>query len=120
MPTKDEMLIERLNALIMLAQWNRRLPLYAARLFAKSQQYNDAVALLRAADKKKPVPPTPGDALIQDEWKQLYEVTANSDSTRALFANDSDPLDGATAEEISQLAEVADLTTDRKKTFSTR
>ena len=45
--SSDRQKIEWLNALIVLAQWDKSLPLYLARLFNKPDQYQKALPLIR-------------------------------------------------------------------------
>lgn len=115
---KEKQQIKWLNGLIMLAQWDENLPLYLARLFKQSDQYKKALELIRARESK--VPPAPGNILREDEWTALYKRTTTTGPLRELFADQRDPLAGASLEEISVLADLSDLTTDPQTTFSTR
>src|ERR1043165_6539304 len=114
----DKDRIDWLNTLIRLAQYDKNLPFYLARLFSQADQYNSALQLIRA--RASVVPPVPGTALVQQEWEALYRRTTSTAPLRELFADGRDPLNGAPAEEILVLAEISDLTTDQQTTFSSR
>ena len=114
--SSDRQKIEWLNALIVLAQWDKSLPLYLARLFNKPDQYQKALPLIRQPSDGEP-PDTPGDALSSAEWQKLYNFTTRAESLRKMFANGRNPLSGASENEISVLAEISDLTTDSQTVF---
>ena len=112
--TDEKQLIEWLNTLIMMAQWDKHLPLYFARLFAEPDAYQTALQRIRkGAGEENP----PGDSLSKEEWERLFQVTTSAESLRKLFADDKDPFEGANEKEISLLASVSDLTTDPQTMF---
>jgi CHAT domain len=110
-------LIEWLNALIVMAQWDKSLPLYFARLYNKSDQYQKALQLIREPPQDGGPPETPGDALSGREWRKLFQFATRAESLRKLFADGRDPFYGAHPNEISLLADVSDLTTDSQTIF---
>jgi len=110
-------LIEWLNALIAMAQWDKSLPLYFARLYTKPDQYQKALQLIREPPQDGGQPERPGDALSDREWRKLFNFTTRAESLRKLFADGRDPFYGAHANEISLLADVSDLTTDAQTMF---
>ena len=108
-----ERIVEWLNTLVGLAQWDKRLPSYLARLFRTPDQYAAALASIRQginhpaqADPKAP------EGLTADEWQKLYSGVTRAVSVRQRFASGQDPLEGATYEQISVLADLSDLTAD--------
>lgn len=111
--------IDWLNTLIVMSQWDRTLPLYFARLYQQADQYQRALPFFKeqiTGGSSEPL----GDALSKEEWQRLFKVTTSSESLRRLFAELNDPFYGAKANEISVLAEVADLTTYPKTIFYSR
>ena len=109
-------LIDWLNTLIMMAQWDKTLPLYFARLFADRDKYDAALRMIREASYDGN-PPSLGGALDDEEWRRVYRTTTRAESLRKLFAEDADPFSGGRAAEISVLADVSDLTTDAQTLF---
>ena len=109
-------LIEWLNALIVMAQWDKILPSYLARLFNKPEQYQQALHLITAGPPET-TPDKPGDALNEEEWRKFYKFTTRAESLRKLFATGRDPFHGADKNDISLLAELSDLTTDLQTLF---
>jgi len=117
-PRSDEKkIIEWLNALIVMAQWDKSLPLYFARLYHKPDQYQKALQLIREPSHDGEPPAIPGDALSGREWRKLFNFTTRAESLRKLFAGDRDPFYGAHINEMSLLADVSDLTTDSQTVF---
>lgn len=117
-PRSDQnKLIEWLNALIVMAQWDKSLPSYFARLYTKSDQYKKALQLIREPPQADAPPKTPGDALSDREWQKLFKFATRAESLRKLFADGRDPFYGAHINEISLLADVSDLTTDVQTVF---
>jgi len=112
----DKNSIKWLNALIAMAQWNRSLPFYFAKLFNEPEEYREALGLLRKVPEDGP-PPAPGPTLNQKEWQTLYEKTTSTASLLKLFANTGDPFEDATPSQIWLLAEVSDLTSDPQTMF---
>lgn len=100
-----------------MAQWDKSLPLYFARLYNKSDQYEKALQLFREPPQDGGPPAKPGDALSSREWEKLYDFTTRAESLRKLFADGHDPFYRAYENEITLLAEVSDLTTDSQTVF---
>jgi CHAT domain-containing protein len=113
----DDRLITWLNALIVLAQWDKSLPVYIARLFTKPEQYQRALELIRNPSQDSGPPATPSDRLNEGEWQKLYQFTTRAESIRKLFAAGCDPFQGANRDEIALLASISDLTTDPQTMF---
>jgi len=99
-----------------MAQWDKGLPLYFARLYNKRDQYQRALQLI-CAPPHEGIPENPGDALNTSEWQKLYRFTTRAETLRKLFAAGRDPFSGAPEQEISLLASVSDLTTDSQAMF---
>ena len=118
--SKESTLIAWLNTLIVMAQRHKHLPLYFGRLFQKPDQYRKALDLIRKTPAKGPLPEAAGNALSKDEWQRLYQHTTSAAPLRKLFADHNDPFHGASAQEISSLAELSDITTDPQTLFYSR
>ncbi len=110
--SNEKQLIEWLNTLIVMAQWDEHVPLYFARLFAEPASYRAALQRICTKDAT-----SPGDSLTKEEWERLFRVTTSAESLRKLFADDNDPFKGASESEISLLADVSDLTSDPQTMF---
>jgi len=116
-PRDENKLMEWLNALIVLAQWDKNLPLFIGRLVHKPEQYRKALERIREPSPNDGPPPPPGDVLNEAEWQRLFMFTTRAASLRKLFAAGRDPFLGATKDEISLLASISDLTTDDQTMF---
>jgi CHAT domain len=111
-PEKDADIIDWLNRLIMLAQWDAKFPFQIASLFTDSEKYKQALDQIQTALTKPGVPSYPdfSPLLGKEEWEKLFGKVTAAPPLRELFV--TDPFQGATPEELSTLAEVADVTTD--------
>jgi hypothetical protein len=116
-PLSDAQIIEYLNRFIVLNQWDKKLPIYMARLLANREHYEQARdAIRRALSESEPsklVPPQPvSSPLSADEWDHLYLALARAAPLRELFGSDQDPFPGDIPDHVAVLAELSDLTTD--------
>jgi CHAT domain len=118
--SSDTNIIEWLNTLIVMAQWDKSLPLYFGRLIRKTDQYQKALVLIRETPPNGPLPASAGDALSDDEWQKLYKLTSCALPLRQMFADSRDPFQGGSPDEISLLGELSDLTTDPQTMFYSR
>ena len=110
-PEKDREIIEWLNRLIMLAQWDAKFPFHIASLFTDSEKYKQALDQIQTALTKSGIPSNPDFAplLGKEEWEKLFGKVTTAPLLRELFV--TDPFQGATPAELSTLAEVAVVTT---------
>jgi hypothetical protein len=112
--SSEKRLIEWLNTVIVMAQWDKHVPLYFARLFEEPDPYHAALQRIRKGTDEEN---SPSDSLSKEEWERLFHVTTSAQYLRKLFADDKDPFEGAGDSEISLLASVSDLTTDPQTMF---
>jgi len=114
--SQSDLTIGWLNKLIALAQWDKKFPLYLARLFQDPDAYATALNKIREASAGTPQTPespqSPNGLLSETEWHDLYSGIIRSKPLRRLFGAGSDPFAGATAHQMTLLAEVSDITTD--------
>jgi hypothetical protein len=122
--------IEWLNKLIMLAQWNRKLPFYTVLLIRwglpdylafltlvrasatdKTQLSNAAMQITETNAEVAPVPAA---------RKRLHEAVAAVPALQQLFGSDKDPFEGAPPAHLELLAEVSDVTADSQKLVYSR
>ncbi|HJY30324.1 MAG TPA: CHAT domain-containing protein [Pyrinomonadaceae bacterium] len=116
----DNTAIKSLNALIAMAQWDKHLPFYFARLYKNENEYEKALQRIRKASDEAAKSEPPCDTLDEQEWKTLYVKTTTTSSLSKLFANDGDPFRNASRAQILLLAEISDLKTDPQKMFSSK
>ena len=109
--------IKWLNALIAMAQWDKALPFYFAKLFNDRDEYKKALELIRKVPREGPIPEPPGPILNKEEWRMVYEKTTTTASLLNLFENDADPFKDAMSSQIWVLAEVSDLTSEPQTMF---
>jgi len=109
---KNQSLISWLNTLIVLAQWDSRLPQQLCCLF-KDGTYSPALAEINRDSTENEIPP-----IIDQDWRSFATRVKRVPRLKKLFAKD--PFQGATADEIEVLAEVSDLTPNPQTTVSSR
>jgi len=110
---KDLSLISWLNILIVLTQWDSRLPQQLSGVF-KQGDYLLALAEINRAMPANDTPPI----FDQSDWKKLANKVKRVPRLKKLFEND--PFQGATADEIEVLAEVSDITPNPQSTVYSR
>jgi hypothetical protein len=117
--------IELLHKLIVLAQRDRKLPRYMARLFDDPEQYQKALEQIKwglgqtAPEQLVPLP-TFANTLSSKEWQSLYLGIVHSSLVSEAFKLDEDPASGVTADQMSVLSELADITPDPQSMFYTQ
>ena len=102
---KKQSLISWLNNLIVLAQWDPRLPLELSGLFTQGT-YQQALVEINRESPKADIPPVLHSN--GNDWKNFADKVKRVPHLQKLFKND--PFQGATREEVSLLAEVSDIT----------
>jgi len=116
----DAKLINCLNVLIRLHQWDESLPRYVARLYSVPDEYEKALASLRKPLAGESPAGNPGKILTDDEWQKLYQRITNTPALNDKFAAPEDPFKGVSSAQLSQLAEIADLNTNPQTIFYSR
>ena len=115
-----DLTIEWLNRLVMMAQWNPRLPFHIVRLFADHTSYQEFLAKIRSGKFTKSTEPTQVDGPVGIASERLLEIVAFAPLLRELFGAEQDPFDGAPPELLSLLAQLSDITTDPQSMFYSR
>lgn len=121
--TKKE--IGLLNTVLVLAQWDKRLPRYIAKLFRDRDQYAKALEQIRwglAQTEPGQIPAlqTATNTLTTDEWKSLYTSIAGAGPLRDLFKSETDPFADITHDQMLVMAGLSDISTDPQTMFYTR
>lgn len=124
-PSGSKRQIELLNRIIVLAQWDKKLPAYVARLFSDPDQYQKALEKIRwgikqAEPAKLPPSPSSISELTTEEWQNLYSSIAGAPPLRQLFMSDEDPFSGITSDEMFILSGLADISTDSQTMLYTQ
>jgi len=114
-----------LNTVLVLAQWEKNLPRYIAKLFGDAEQYAAALVKIReglaqAEPERVPPLPAPGRTLTSGEWESLYVSIARAAPLRDLFKSKIDPFSGFTPDQMLVMAGLSDVGTDPHTMFYTR
>lgn len=106
--------VEWLNKLIMLAQWDKKLPFHIVRLLKEPEDYQEFLTRVRASlkDKAQLTDNSTANTPVVTARKKLLEAVAAVATLQELFSSDQDPFDGAPPEHLQLLAEVSDMTTE--------
>lgn len=114
--------IEWLNKLIMLAQWNRKLPFDTVLLRRHPPLYETFLTRVRASatDNTQLADTFPDVAPYAIPLKKLLEAVAAVPALRELFGSDVDPFKDAPPDHLELLAEVSDVTADSQKMVYSR
>ncbi|MCA1577609.1 MAG: hypothetical protein LC794_09645 [Acidobacteria bacterium] len=114
--------IEWLNKLIVLAQWNRKLPFHTVRLLTDPPNYQAFLTRVRAS----PIDKTQLTDFSTETWptavarRKLLEAVAAVPALRELFGSDQDPFKDARPAHLELLAEVSDVTAESQKMVYSR
>jgi CHAT domain len=104
----DAKLIEWLNNLIMLAQWDNKLPFYLVRLVNDPTAYQEFRT--RVAGTTDHTEGKEEETPVSIARKKLLAAVASVPTLKELFAADRDPFDDAPPDHLQLLAEVSDIT----------
>ena len=116
-PIDPNRTIEWLNKLIMLAQWDQKLPFDIVKLLSEPQEYQDFLARVRASakDETQLTDNSTENTPLVLARKKLLAAVASVPALRELFGADPDPFDGAPPGRLELLAEVSDVTADSQR-----
>ena len=114
--------IEWLNKLIMLAQWNRKLPFHTVRLFSDSTEYQAFLTRVRASatDTTQLIDASTETTPAALARKKLLEAVAAVPALRELFGSEQDPFKDAPPDHLELLAEVSDVSAESQKIVYSR
>src|SRR5688500_3034758 len=114
--------IEWLNKLIMLAQWNRKLPFHTVRLVDDPADYQAFLTRVRASanDKTQLTDSSTEITPVAVARRKLLEAVAAVPALRELFGSDQDPFKDAPPDHLALLAEVSDVTAESQKMVYSR
>jgi hypothetical protein len=121
-PIDPKRTIEWLNKLIMLAQWDQKLPFHTVKLLSEPQVYQHFLARVRAAatDQTQLTDNSTESTPLVLARKKLLEAVASVPALRELFGADQDPFEGAPPHHLELLAEVSDVTADSQRMVYSR
>jgi hypothetical protein len=114
--------IEWLNKLIMLAQWNRKLPFHTVRLLNDPPDYQAFLTRVRASatDKTQLTDSSTETTPVAVARRKLLEAVAAVPALRELFGSHQDPFKDAPPDHLELLAEVSDVTAESQKMVYSR
>lgn len=115
-------MIEWLNKLIMLAQWERKLPFHTVQLLTDPAEYQAFLTRVRASatDKTQLTDSSTENTPVVVARKKLLEAVAAVPALRELFGSDENPFKDAPPDHLELLAEVSDVTAESQKMVFSR
>jgi hypothetical protein len=121
-PIDPNRTIEWLNKLIMLAQWDQKLPFHTVTLVSEPEEYQDFLIRVRAAakDETQLTDNSTENTPLALARRQLLEAVSNVPALRELFGAEQDPFDKAPPHHLELLAEVSDVTADSQRMVYSR
>jgi hypothetical protein len=121
-PIEPKQTIEWLNKLIMLAQWNRKLPFHTVRLVNEPADYQAFLTRVKtsATGKTQLTDSSTETTPLAVARRKLLEAVAAVPALRELFGSDQDPFHHAPPDHLELLAEVSDVTAESQKMVYSR
>jgi hypothetical protein len=121
-PIDPKRTIEWLNKLIMLAQWDQKLPFHAVRLISEPEAYQDFLIRVRASvkDQTQLTENSTENTPLVLARKNLLAAVNSVPALRELFGAEQNPFDGALPAHLELLAEVSDVTSDSQRMVYSR
>lgn len=114
--------IEWLNKLIMLAQWDKKLPFHLVLLRNNPNEYQAFLSRVRASatDKTQLTDTSTENTPVVVARKKLLEAVAAVPALRELFESDENPFKDAPPDHLELLAEVSDVTAESQRMVYSR